>query len=201
MAESKSRAELIEKRDNLQRQVDLLTVRAKSTGRVVARNLGALVGQFVSIGQTLMILGAEDQKELQISIEQSDLDAFRSSISRRLAVRIKSGRRLADGARLQRVDPKAMRLLSHPALAATAGGPLNVKQRTPDEHQAAGAAAQLELANPRFTAVAALSPASARTLRAGELAMVRLGDANFTIRQRLGLLVKLFIQQLMGGPA
>jgi putative peptide zinc metalloprotease protein len=193
--ERENRAALVVKRDELQRQVASLTIRAASAGCVIGRNLDALMGQYVDMGQDLMTLGLEQRKELRLSVDQADIGAIRAECNQRVYVRIKGRGGLIEGARLVRINPKATRNLLHPALAAPAGGPLAV---TPRSASAIVPTEQFDLATPRFTAIVELPAEESRGLRAGELARVRTWRGAESIGQHLYRVVKRLIDQRVG---
>jgi putative peptide zinc metalloprotease protein len=196
--ERENRGTLVAKRDELQRQVASLTIRAASAGRVVGRNLDALVGQYVDMGRNLVTLGLEECKELQLSVDQADIEALRDECNRRVYVRIKGRGGLIEGARLVRMNPKATRTLLHPALAAPAGGPLAVTPRPTGPAAPTMPAERFDLAAPRFTAIVELPAEESRRLRAGELARVRTWRSEESIGRHLYRVVKRLIDKRMG---
>ena len=76
---------------------------------------------------------------------------------------------------LTQIDPRASTQLIHPALAATEGGPLAVTQ--PDQRES-----EIQLAEPHFRAVVALTEGASHELNSGERGYAVMGWQ----RERLG---------------
>jgi putative peptide zinc metalloprotease protein len=185
LVEERNRVALEEQRDELAKQVHRLKLRAPTAGRVVGRQLDALVGRYLEAGETLLTLGREESKELQVSVSQEDVDLLLDRIGELPRVRIKGQPGRVRQGTLARINPRATTVLPHDALAAPAGGPLAVKSVPKTEETAGDKADHFELLAPRFTAVVELSREDALQLRAGELALVRVASADATIGRYL----------------
>ncbi len=157
--------------DECQHQVDGLTLRAGRDGRVVGRELARLPGTYAKAGAELLTIGLEDEKELQLSIGQTDLSNSLTLIGKPLKVRI--GTHPAVTGVLDRVNPQATRAIPHPALAAANGGPLSVVEN--EERELKSADAELRLTEHRFTAVVRFSADNACLLHCGERGFASLG--------------------------
>ena len=81
---------------------------------------------------------------------------------------------------LVRVEPRASRRLTHPALSAAAGGPLPVRQS-----DAVDGFASNELVEPRFAGVIAVSPETASQLACGDRGYAMLGLSGQSVGEHL----------------
>ena len=165
-------ASLLERQSQNTKRVDGLQLRAATDGRVVSRQLTDLEGTFVDVGQEVMTIGLENQKELRFSVGQLDLASALRQVDQRVSVRI--GTRKKIYGTLERVNPRATRNLPHPALAATSGGSLPVAEDKTNNVQDPNSA-RLKLTEHRFDAVVRLDPGDAAELRCGERGVTSLG--------------------------
>ena len=177
-AELKHRVGLQQQRDELVQRVDGLMILATTSGRVIGRNVDVLQGQYLPMGATLMSVGDERHKQIQLSLAQKDVDFFLQQLDCQPHVRVKGQPRPIRNACLSRVNPRASHVLPHAALASSNGGPLSVRV-------ADASTGTWELSEPRFLATISLSEADASQLRAGELARVRIGAAGDSMGTRL----------------
>ena len=74
--ETKKRESLERQREELAQRVDNLTIYASTEGRVIGRDLNTLVGQYLASGATLMAIGDEHKKHVELSVAQKDVDFF-----------------------------------------------------------------------------------------------------------------------------
>ncbi|NQT11230.1 MAG: biotin/lipoyl-binding protein [Planctomycetes bacterium] len=155
---------LAEKRLEVQR----LSVRAPRDGNIVRRNLDALLGTYLDTGDEIASIGHEQSKELRLSISQNDLEVFAERIGKPLRVNLPGQPSLCT--MLSSVIPRASLQLSHPALAAANGGPLPVRNVSPQTGNASGESCELVV--PRFTGIAPLTETASVKLRAGQMGTV-----------------------------
>lgn len=170
--ETKRRESLERQRDELAQRVDNLTIYASTEGRVIGRDLDTLVGQYLATGTTVMAIGDEHKKHVELSVAQRDVDFFLRQLNSRPTVRIRGRAGVIQDALLQRVNPRATHRLSHPALAAPNGGSLAVRMQKSE--QRADRSSKYELVEPRFLASVELPEGYALGLRAGQLAKARI---------------------------
>lgn len=143
-------------------QLENLAVRAPQSGRVIARELAALLDTFVKEGSEILAIGDEFRKEMQFSIAQQDVSTFEQQQT--VSVR------LADGTRfdvpLTRISPRGSYQPSHVALGAAVGGPLPVIERVirPGDGESTR---EYQFPEPRFRAVCVL-PASSQFVAGGQ---------------------------------
>ncbi len=164
-------SELQAEKDRLaevERQCAALTVRAPIAGRVVARDLDAREGTYVSAGEPLLAVGNEHEKELIVSVCQNELPAVTSRVEAPVWFRV--GAEPAQSGVLKRIDPRARRDLPHPAFAATTGGPLAVRVQEDQNGQS-----RLELLEPAFQGVVRLDATASRAVSSGQQAHVVIG--------------------------
>ena len=157
-------------------QLSQSTVLAPASGRIVTREVDVLLGQFVNEGDELFAIGGEEQKELEVSIEQSDVKQFLQQQGQQVDVLLKTVGSQPFRCVLANVDPRASRQLPHPALAASNDGPLAVQPLEDGENDE-----QWQLVEPRFVAKLPLDPQQSAKLRAGQQTTVRLQTSRGTI--------------------
>jgi putative peptide zinc metalloprotease protein len=149
---------------------------APAAGCVVTRDVVSLVGRYVHEGEELLAIGNENQKHLLIAIAQGDIERFEDQDGRSIDVRLQSPTRAPFSCTLTGIEPRASQELPHQALAATNGGPLAVRATEAD-----GSDDPIQLSDPHFTAKLTLSDEQGQSLRAGQLAMVRLHTSRGTL--------------------
>ena len=170
-AELEQLAALREQWQEKQGQLTQLTIRASRSGTIIGRNLDVLVGTYLAQGDEICGIGDEQQKEILISIDQNDVDAFHGQLSRKVAIRMPGSRGMSGV--LQRIPPSASRQLPHAAFGTTLGGPVLVRAR-PE-------AAAAEAIDPRFTGYIALQVGDSGHLRAGRRGSVSVRDPDQTL--------------------
>jgi multidrug efflux pump subunit AcrA (membrane-fusion protein) len=197
--ETKKRESLERQREELAQRVDNLTIYASTEGRVIGRDLNTLVGQYLASGATLMAIGDEHKKHVELSVAQKDVDFFVRQLNSRPIIRIRGRAGVIREARLDRVNPRATRALSHPALAAPSGGPLAVRALDSKEGDTAN---KYQLVEPRFLASVELPDAYELGLRSGQLAKARVRAAGESIGGHLlGTVRRWMRKKLDSSPA
>ncbi|MCA9136407.1 MAG: efflux RND transporter periplasmic adaptor subunit [Planctomycetales bacterium] len=175
-AEAAEIESLTKQHDEALRQVDSLTVRAPIAGTVIRRRLDVLGGTYVKLGDEILVLGNETQKELRLLIPHSKYERFRDQIG--TSVSYRTGVFSAGEAILANINPRAKTVVEYPALLATNGGPLGVKavSNHPQESES-----QLELLVPHFEAVVPLDRSQSMTLHSGQRVLVSITGGNESI--------------------
>lgn len=163
-AEAKKRESLLKQLAEKQQQVQHLEVRAPSAGKVVGRDLDALAGTYLEVGDEILSIGDERKKELRVSVAQADLKMFSQRIGQSL--RVSLPQQPLWESRLEKVIPRATLTPPHPALAAVNGGPLPVKNTRSKTDGVSKDS--LQLFTPRFTGIVELDGAASAQLRAGQ---------------------------------
>jgi len=168
-AEDAQRRSLQKKEAEIKKLVESLTVRSPIRGEVVARNLDALTGRYLSVGDEIMVVGNEETKEITLAVPQDDIRSFVAQDDRPVTVRIVGKEDETFRASLSKIEPRASRKPPHPALGADAGGNLPVKpKRDPQSTNTV----ENELLDPCFTATVPLTVAESQQLHAGQRATV-----------------------------
>jgi putative peptide zinc metalloprotease protein len=173
-------------------QVDQLTLRASSPGRVIARNLSLRIGDYLEIGDELAAVGDENAKELRLAIDQGDYDQFKSHVGENVKVRISGGAVLTST--LKQVEPRATKQAPHESMYASLGGQLPC--RSVDSDQAVG---QFELLSKHFTGVVELDPTAGNKLRVGQRGVVWFGRSQKTIGSMVSERVRKAIPKSLAG--
>ncbi|MFT5466073.1 MAG: multidrug resistance efflux pump [Verrucomicrobiales bacterium] len=104
-------------------RVASLEFRAPVTGRVHAPRLTSMSDRFLGVGQQLLMIFPEEPPSLLVSASQRDSQHFNNGDAIRVRLR---GRPEDLSATLTKIEKRATSAIPHPALAATAGGPLAV---------------------------------------------------------------------------
>ena len=172
-----------EMRDVLKRQIkerdqqlSMSTVTSPAAGTIISREMQTLLGRYVQEGEELCAVGANDQKELQVSVAQLDLPKFSEQSGNDVEVKLHTPGSSPLSCVLGAVDPRADQRLPHDALAAANGGPLVVQPI-----EAADESLKWQLIEPRFNAQVPLDSEMSAGLRAGQLTTVRLQVARGTM--------------------
>lgn len=153
------------------KQLEGLQIRATRSGQVLGRNLQSLNGTFATAGMELMTIGREQEKEFQMSLGQRDLSVAASLVGQ--PVRLRIGTHPAVTGTLVRVNPRASRVIPHPALAATNGGALAVSEN--HDGASSGTDDRLRLTEHRFTAIVKLPTEQEDKFFCGERGTAALG--------------------------
>ncbi|MCA9177041.1 MAG: efflux RND transporter periplasmic adaptor subunit [Planctomycetales bacterium] len=187
--EDRNRQALEDRLESVHNELAHLVVRAAVAGHIVELPLQWQEGTLVLPGAPLVAIGRESDKQLHVMVSQEHLEAFQSRTKRQGGFTERSLAAHIWGVgttrvSLDQVNPRGTTTLRYPALAALAGGPLEVQPRRAPldaaelegagSHEANGdsaVTAQWELTTPHFWAVA--SGASLAELRAGQTGFVR----------------------------
>ena len=150
-------------------QIAGLQVFAQRDGLIISPNLDYMQGRYVHRGDELLRVCDPQEKELLVSVAEDDMEAFQRAAdsSRPSVVRLRGGTRLT--ATPTRLRPRARRTLPHPALAASAGGPLAVEP-SPDEDQS------MRLVQPHLESRTPLDPATSELVRDGQIGTMTIAD-------------------------
>jgi putative peptide zinc metalloprotease protein len=187
------------RREIAEREAFLTTmqIRAPFTGRVTNRQLGRRQGLFANAGDEILRVGRDGVFEVKLAVRERDELAFRGKIDQPCEVRLSARESVASGL-VSRVEARATRTPTHPALTALAGGPLPMRRA--DEHaQGQGDSNPgYELSEPYFAATVHLSERT--DLLPGEMARVRFRDAHPTsLWTETNRLVSQWIQRVTAG--
>lgn len=165
-------ASLEQQRAELRDQSDGLQLRAPHSATVASRDVATLIGRYVEKGEVLLLLGAENEKELLVSVASTDEQEFVAQLNESVTVYRESQRAITTAGRLAHVDPRVAETLPHAALGADSGGDVVVKLdgRLRDEMKQAS---HLAL-TPRVVAKVSLDAAASRQFRAGQRVTVSL---------------------------
>ena len=163
-----------------------LEIRSPGDGRVIGRDLKALLGVYIKAGDELLIVANESDKELKISIDPAYADFFRPGVSHIKGYAYGQGIPPTEIA-MTRVDPRATTVVLYPALIATAGGDLEVKASDKGGY---------ELLNPRFDGRAEISKKQARRLYAGSVLTLTVDGHSKTLWQRLQQSIRRWVRHL-----
>ncbi len=136
----------------LEHQVNALTVTAPCDGVVLDVDPSDLQDAYVSSGNLLVRIGANQQTEVLAMVPQSQEKFFRSQIDQSVRYHIDGTGTDWHQSALRYVAPRATRQVPHPALAAQAGGPLPVRTSNQPGDDPSTNSLRYELLNPHFLA-------------------------------------------------
>ncbi|MCZ6773227.1 MAG: hypothetical protein O7G83_14785 [Proteobacteria bacterium] len=182
-AELKRRESLEKQHQQKKNEVEQLTVRAPIAGQIVGRKLDALLDTYVSQGGEILSVGNKQDKEIQISVAQEDLERFASHIKKPVMVRVSGTCRFSSV--LDKVSPRASTEPLHASLCAPNGGPLAVRRQAADSDTPQSGSESYELLAPRFLAVVALDERHSSPLRAGQRGVASFRDGSDTIGEHI----------------
>lgn len=147
-----------------------LQIRAPFAGRVTNRQLGRRNGVFLSPGDEILRLGRAEGREVKLAISEREEPHFRAAVGATVQVRMGTRELILPG-RLVRIEARASRHPTHPALTALFGGPLALRRTEESSVDRSGPLEGYELAWPCFTATVQIDAVD--DLAPGELAQVR----------------------------
>ncbi len=178
---------------DLQQQIQQLVITAPHDGIVVGRNLDALQGQFVDIGQELLVVALESSKDIWLAVPQDQVDVF--TVERQQLRAYFPGLE-PFSCRIEKVAPRASQIPCHRALAAHQGGPLAVRPQTagdsdPSRHDG------YRLVTPHFQATVSLDAKYGRRLRAGQVGWLTVLGYHDTLGRHLYRAVQDWLRQVM----
>jgi len=160
-------------------QSEELRVRAPCRARIVSADVEGLAGRYVEKGEVLLILGAEDRKELLVSAASSDEDSFAEHVGGGVSIRRPYGGPAATTGVLSGVEPRIREKLSHQALGADSGGDIPVTMQSGDRKDEPEADLPTSV-TPRIRATLRLDEDAAGRLRAGQRVLVSLAGKSDT---------------------
>ena len=164
--------------EELAEQCKGLRVLAHRSGRVIARDLSIRQGAYVQEGDHLMNIADETEKELVAVVDPSFVRKARQCIGQNVTL-CSASYETFPGI-VERIDPRATAELPHRSLAATAGGPLTVRERGEE-----GESSSLELLEPHFLARVSVEPSIAKEVPAGMRMQAKLGYRSESLLIRL----------------
>ncbi|MDA8909020.1 HlyD family efflux transporter periplasmic adaptor subunit [bacterium] len=186
-----------------QQYLAALEVRAPVAGQVVGRALDSMPGQWVEVGDELLSVIPNGEKELLISFRQEDIEDVASQTDREIRIRLRGRSEELKGT-INRIESRATSALPHEVLAAPNGGalalrtsanPLSEREREIASGGAGydtdldyfsgaeGGGQGKELARARFAGRASIDTGPGDELLEGEWGYVRFANAE---KERLG---------------
>jgi putative peptide zinc metalloprotease protein len=177
-AETRSRAALEAKLQQLRMQQAELIVKAPRSGTVVSRGLAELQDRWLEEGDQITVVGNEAEKELLVAVSQHDAEFIRDRLDGPAVARF-AGKSRSVTSRIGTLDPQAARTIMHPAMSAENGGPLPIYRReatdSPNDEQTTIA----ELHEPYFRLHCRLSAEHAANVQAGRSATLTIRTSVF----------------------
>ena len=174
LAEDDNREGLRTKLAELDRSCELLLLRAPRSGLVSSANLDFLLGNYLSAGRELLVIGDPEAKEVRVLISQEQFEAAAHSLDHVVRVRLVDDGFATTGT-LQKLEPRATVHAPHPALCASAGGPIAIKL-TPSRSATHDRDSQ-ELLEPHVIGFVSLDHATSRLFGSGQLASVLIAES------------------------
>jgi multidrug resistance efflux pump len=169
-AEEENLQTLLERRDEIQEEVQGLIVRAPRSGKVVGRSLESWEGVYLAKGNEILSIGDEAAKEVRLSIAQSDITAFRHHVGQDIRLYLPNLPLVQSS--LSRIEPRASVVPLDTTLCVPNGGSLAVRDKP--ESSDMESSLDFELLSPRFTGIMTLNSSQSADLYAGQRAQVAL---------------------------
>lgn len=171
------------------KQLAALEIRAPHAGRVLARELTARKGTYVEAGDPILEVANDEEKEIQISIPQPDIDAYRDSMQKPVHVYLPGVKNFRG--RLSRVEPRALRSPRHEAFCVPNGGPISVVAKGTDDEDRT----QYEYVTPRFLGHVALPRDFTARLRSGQSGYISLPGSDISLGRGMYRLVATWVEE------
>lgn len=174
-------------------QLEGLRVRAPRRSTIASDGLAGLLGCYVGQGDVLVLLGAEDCKELLVSALSTDEDKFASHLGESVSIERPYGQSSSVTGQLVNVEPRFSDSLPHHALGADSGGDVAVRldHRSRSNYVDEDHSPSI---TPRIVATVRLDADVSRRLRAGQRAIVTLSG---TYESRGGQILKRWNEYLL----
>ncbi|MFO0923883.1 MAG: HlyD family efflux transporter periplasmic adaptor subunit [Pirellulales bacterium] len=170
MQSEQAKSESLRKQiEQVEKQVQSLEPIAPRSGRFVSRQITNRAGQFLKSGEPIGTIIANDRLEVQVSIAQVDVAAYRGHLGKRVLLYRESGRPIQGT--LREVLPRYTDTLDHPSLAAKYGGPIAVKMESSSNDKGG-----LKTLKPRNIAKIEIDPSAMHGMAAGEHCSVLLAE-------------------------
>ncbi|TWU06487.1 Peptidase family M50 [Stieleria varia] len=154
--------------DEIEQQLSDLHIISLREGNVNSPDVHQLVGRYMAPGAELIRVSDPREKEILAVVSQSDMTAYQAAAERHAiaSVRLRGGKRIS--AQVTSIQPRAGRNIPHPALAATAGGPLAVEpsQRT----------GEMQVVEPQLASVIPLDTVTSIKTQAGQTGRLTIPD-------------------------
>lgn len=180
--ELENRRKLESQLEQRRQQLGCFRICSPIAGVVVADELASLHGMFLEEGTELMTVGDESRKQIRLSVEQQDSDHFATHLGTTVNVTMRAGERDNLRLPLQHIDPSASTAVEHLSLTVAGGGRIPV--------QRVGDGDDWEFLRPRLSGRVKLPADDAKSLRAGQLALVKLPTARSTLGAGLRFLAE-----------
>lgn len=167
-ASSDEAASLQRRIDEIGEQIDQLQVVAQRSGKITTPSTDRLLGRYVQRGDELLRVSDPQEKEVLALIAEDNLNAYSQANRQKVSAKIRFRGGVRVEAALSSPEPSASRRLPHPALAATAGGPLAVQHLETTE--------TVELVQPHLQTVLPLDPLTSLQVQSGQIGRLTLPD-------------------------
>lgn len=179
----------------LEEQAAGLQVTASANGKFLTANPSLILDQWIQPGTELAAIGETNGQIVRVLIPQQDIDAVRQQQGQELVVHFWGSNSDDCIGRLAHIDPRATTTLNHPALSATADGPVAVRPTTSAETSNNKARAPMALADPsqwslvepHFEASVVMTSSDLRQAGTGQRGIVELTTTHSTVGRQLTL--------------
>ncbi|HEB70350.1 MAG TPA: HlyD family efflux transporter periplasmic adaptor subunit [Desulfobulbus sp.] len=169
----------------LQEQVDALTITAPAGGRVIADRLDRLAGTYLKKGREILWIVKPGQKQMSASISQDDIKQMRKLVGQKVTIDMRDSGLGVFSGRVGKITPTASTRLSHPGMAAKFGGPVDVLERRVKEKDSADEQVRMEFFNPRFTMEIFPPEELLHRLWAGQIADIEVRGPRVSLQDRI----------------
>ncbi|MFK7819551.1 MAG: efflux RND transporter periplasmic adaptor subunit [Planctomycetaceae bacterium] len=169
-------------------QLASLEIRAPHAGHVLARDLRSRLGTYVEVGDIILEVADNAQKEVHVSIPQPDINAYRASLHSPVRIYL-PGLSTFEGV-LDTVDPRARRQPKYESFCVPNGGPVSVVMASNDEDDGP----QYEYLTPRFVGKVAIPTEMTARLRSGQSGYVSLPGNDISLGRGVYRMVATWVE-------
>ena len=169
------------------RDIEKLSVSAPGDGTVLAFNLDQLRGRWLDKGTEILWIVEPGKKIIRGSAAQDDIAQLKDQVGEEVEIDMRPEGLGRFNGILERIAPRVSRTLSHPALSAIYGGPLDVrKEETTDSETDTIQSPQYLLFRPRFSLDVIVHSDLLEKLREGQRATIHVRGG----RKNLAMMVR-----------
>ena len=169
-------------------QLASLEIRAPHAGHVLARSLRSMLGTYVNVGDTILEVANNAQKEVHVSIPQPDINAYRDSLHSPVTVYL-PGMNDFEGI-LDAVDPRARRQPKYESFCVPNGGPVSVVMASSSEDEGP----KYEYLTPRFVGRITIPNEMTANLLSGQSGYVSLPGNDISLGRGIYRLVATWVE-------
>ena len=160
------------------KELDNLTIRAPVAGRVVARDLKSMTGNYFEKGDLVLRITDKTAKEVVVSLPVTEINSAKKMVGSKIPIQVGSRRTIY--ATVDHISPRATTQVSYPSLIDPNGGSIAVRQSNVSE-DSEDDSQEFEFFAPRINAIAKLDKQVAQDVWSGERGYAVLSSSTPTL--------------------